>query len=223
MNIRDLGNLYIKRIWIILLLTSVIGGYMYVDLGTKSTYTANLTLGLSLNSLPQSDPVSLEAINQQNSDNIFISTLGPLSRLMLLRFKSLSIQKTIADEANITLPTTAEKVPIYDVIENGLGFITITYKDSNETRANKVKDAIINAYNNVIIPEWNEKKQDKYKIKAQDNINQAVVKSNNSVQTRLTPALAVFIITSIIILLVPNLKIKENKEKKYIKDLIDKV
>lgn len=220
MNIRDLINLYIKRIWIVILLTSLIGGYMYVELGKKSTYTTNLTLGLSLNSLPQSDPVSLENINQSNSDNIFINTLGPLSRLMLLRFKSLSVQKTIADEANIALPATAEKVPIYDVIENGLGYITITYKDNNEETVNKVKNAIIRAYKNVIIPEWNEKKQDKYKIKAQDNINQAIVKSDNSLQTRLTPAFAVFVLASIISLLVPSLK----QEEKKIKDIkIDKL
>lgn len=214
-NLQNLLSKFQKRLWLVLLLSLIIGFLGFINFNSKNSYLVSTGISLELPALTGQvdNQINVDLNNNSLKDNllwsqaqdnqVYIPTRGQLNKYFYNQLSSVRIQKIILDKLGEKPSNGIEKKLIYDLVDNNSGYIVINYSTSSESISNKFNDAIKQVVANNILPEWNQGKSLKYQAQGVVSSNPEIIVQTVSAQLKVIPFIISLIITSLLAIIIP--------------------
>jgi hypothetical protein len=206
-NIQDLINRIIKRLFIIIPLILITAGISYIN-PTKSTFLASVGVKVELTNLPALQSTNSEDISKGISSDIAYTQILPiLNKYVYSQFSSVQIQDKFAKKINVATPPNVDKKLIYTIIEASTPFVFINYLASNESEAKAAIIAIKELASTDLVINWNTGKSDKFKITSFVTPEETIIKQSPATLQKFLPAIAIGLLALFASILIPIKKI----------------
>jgi len=183
-----------KRWPIIVLVTVIFGLSTFGWISEKYTVTS-ITVGANLN--------SPELIAVKDGAQSYALLAQQLSNYLSSRFASITIQSSISKEMGVEQSNYSEKKPFYEVSGEGLGFVSLTYRNLQASTADKFNQAVKNVYNDLITKEWNNQRQTSFMIQPMNNFLESKTVEDRPIQSQILPVIAGIILGLAIVIFIP--------------------
>jgi hypothetical protein len=185
----------IKYFWVFILVSATIF-LVWNNVITKPEFLGNISVGANFSNIEIND-------NNMNSEKDYSTLSTNLSKLLSAKYSSISIQQIYAKELGFSVNKGSEKKPIYEIVDQGLGFISITYVANSEDEAKKFIEITKNVYKEKIIPDWNQNRSSSYIINPNTDFISSVSLIKTSTLNYSIPVLIAVITSLVIIALLP--------------------
>jgi hypothetical protein len=202
----------IKRGWIIVLLTTVIGFLSSMLLFSSKTYVANISFTLPI------DPIYVQITEEEQEKTTlryeYITLLEGLSEYMRLKFTSPTNQLKIAEDLDIPTNNLEHDNPFFAARVQRMGFIELSYETNDLSDARIFLASSKEVYFD-IAREWNYNRPEKAKVTPQEEFEVSIIEHEVPLQNKVLPPLAGFVLGLGLVIWMPNkkqgIKIKETK------------
>jgi capsular polysaccharide biosynthesis protein len=208
MTFSELTKKILNRWWIVLLVTLLSVVLTFLFNFNQKNYVSNISVGLNLNSesVVDSNDVFLSSLKQTVQSNTFAEISKSLSLYLNGKFQSLSVQSKIAEKVGTKIDSSNEKKPFYNIQDQGLGYVSLTYYTNSKEEADKFIQAVQDVYKNEIIKEWNNQRSNTLTIRPNDFFIKSVNEYNLPIEIQILPVFASFILTLVLVVILPNKK-----------------
>lgn len=180
----------VKFSWIIIALTTISLIASFSLLNSKK-YEANITLGLSFNN-PKLVETGIDPVNVETPN--FIEKQGKLSRFLENRLASVESQQIVINQLELEQINLSADKPIYQLKDQEMGFITISYTTDYQPEAEKFNKVMYEDVYKSIIEQWNDSKIENFQITGIQKPVQSVQVKTVGLQEKLIAPVSVFIL-----------------------------
>ena len=204
MTISSVLRIVISKIWVPILFSILAASFIFTQLNTPE-FVSNLTINLptqanafSLN-LNYSNPDSTSLRNNNvniNSMQTMLDTSGYLTN----RYQSIDVQAQIAKKMNISADNLSRETPLYLVINQGLGYVNLTYKSNNKSQSEAFYEAVLSTHKS-LIQEWNTGKTDQFVVKETSNFPSHSYTISPNRQSQIIPVIASFLFGLLLVII----------------------
>jgi hypothetical protein len=189
----------LKRYWYIILILPILFSFFgFSAYNNKTDYKASIGLGYTFNS---------PDYNKVSSDN-YDRAINSGGEYILNRFKSIEIQKRIAQDLQIADNKIDAKKPFYELTNQQAGFVSVAGSFGSENEANAFLASIKKTYTELLQTEKSFNESSPYKVKPMENFVQSVIKVNTPIQFQILPTIFGLLLGMLIALLLPAQKQK---------------
>jgi hypothetical protein len=189
----------LKRYWYIILILSILFSFFgFSSYNNKTEYKASIGLGYTFNS-PDYSKVS--------SDN-YDRAINSGGEYLVNRFKSVEIQKRVAQDLGIGDNKIDAKKPFYELTNQQAGFVSVAGSFGSEIEANAFLASIKKTYTELLQTEKSFNESSPYKVKPMENFVQSVIKVSTPIQFQILPTIFGLLLGILIVLLLPAKKQK---------------
>lgn len=205
MDFKTIRTKIITRWWW-LVLSILVFNLIFWPLITKKEYIAEIQVGVNFNNS------ALLNISDKTFTVGYIDSLEDFSIYLQNRFKSLAIQTELARKVNLNIKKLNLDIPFYTIKSQKMGFVLIQYKTDSEDLARLFLNEVKEVYKTRIIPEWNESRQEVFKIEGMQNFQTAIVELDKPKQALIMPSVAGALVGFSLILFLPQKQEKQEIE-----------
>jgi hypothetical protein len=195
MTFFDIRAKLIARWWLIL--AFVIGFTLaFYPWSAQRSHVASIGLGISLNS-----PEYAEVV--QNNASSYAESLTEFTLYISARFESIEVQSKIAEEAGIGVADFNALNPFYTVVEQGGGYVSISYISNSRQQAENFLRASKLIYQEIIQVERNSRELAIFKVDPKTEFIENVAEVSRSPQYQALPSLAGLLLGVTVALIIP--------------------
>lgn len=192
MTVEDLVIRFKKLWWVFVLVMVVTIGIVFPQI-RQETFIASTTVGLQLNN---------ENLPQDGDELIgYTDSLEEFSLFLTNRYNAIEVQTIIASEADIETYFDDEEA-FYTVINQGGGFVNVSYLAEDEEQAENFVNGVQSAYE-TIVNEWNSSRLTRFQITPQTEFTTTVQAQELSTQLKLLPIITGFLVGLLLIIIIP--------------------
>ncbi len=209
MNFNDVAQ-KIKKGWVIVLLTTIIGVLSSLLLFSNKTYVANIAFTLPI------DPIYIQITEEEQEKTTlryeYITLLEGMSEYMRLRFTSPTNQLKIANDLDIPTSNLDHDSPFFAARIQRMGFIELSYESEDMAEARTFLASSKEVYFD-IAREWNYNRPEKAKITPQEEFEVSVIEHYPPLQNKILPPVAGFLLGLGVVIWLP-IKRDDDSSKK---------
>lgn len=185
--------------WWFLPVFTLLFALLFFPWSTEKVYLAEIQIGANFNNS------ALINVSDQTITSGYVDSLDRFSVYLENRFRSVLVQQDLARRVNLQLEKTRLDLPFYEVKRQGMGFLLIQYQTKSEDQARLFLEEVKKVYTDKIIPEWNESRQEVFKITPMQNFQTTVAELSKPKQLLLLPSAIGFLFGLLLALWLPDL------------------
>jgi len=204
MTISTLLQIIIKKIWVPVLFSILAALFIFTQFNSPE-FVSNLTVNLPT----QANTFSLSLnYNKQDVANLktndvsiqSMQTMLDTSGYLVNRYQSIDVQAQIAKKMNISADNLSRETPFYQVINQGLGYVNLTYKSNNKNQSDTFYEAVLSVHKS-LIQEWNTGKTDQFIVKETSNFPSHSYTISPNRQSQIIPIIASFLFGILLVII----------------------
>jgi len=178
--------------WWITLIPAIILFTVFFPLVYQTKYTAVIQFVVDAKSVSLPSKQSDIAMSEIELRSDYNSIVASLSRFFYKQYRSINIQTLIAEKIGFPQDKINSKTPFYTVEDQTLGYVELTFESTNKDSVEKFLQVSEDVFFE-IINDWNNFKQEDFKIKSNQDIESKILTKSTPVQSLLLPAILGFL------------------------------
>ena len=184
---------------------------LFAFIPVKSSYISSVGVKAELENVQSlKNQAPDDVLSGVSSEITYVQLSQIVNKYIYSQISSIPFQKAFLDKINLPAPLGIDKKLIYSVVEGAAPYVFINYNAGSLEDAKKANSELKNLLTNELPANWNEGKNDKYKIKIYVLPETVIIEQPVTKVQKIIPGIIISVIMILICLLIPIKKKNSN-------------